>query len=325
MGRSYHALVYLWGGVTMRWLLTGSSGYLGLHVAAELADADIPFVGLDKVRSLTGDGIIMDITDFSLVNGFLSTETFSGLIHLAALKNVTESESKKQEYVKVNVDSFENLLRNIRLANDAKIIFASSAAVYGMNSGEITEEVSAKPISHYGITKVKGEEVLENFVRINRHLKAFNFRIFNMGGHSLSGSQHPISTGVFSSIYNAYKLKSPFSIFGAHRPTPDGTAVRDYIHVSDVAIAIRKAIQTKTTESFNVLNISTGLGTSVTELVRAFESFTGEALNLALCPKIEGDIDFSIGCNKKAQTLLNWKPQKSLSEIVESEIRIKEA
>ena len=308
------------------WLITGGAGYIGSHIAAEFSRLDLPFVIIDHdknklevrlpnfAQKFFGD--IRNAKDLDLI---FSEYAFSGVIHLAALKSVEESQKNPASYEKTNIQGTQNVLKAMEKYGVKNLVFSSTAAVYGeTENGIVTELTKIQPISYYGKTKVQSELLIEE-ARKNFGLNFVNLRYFNVAG-SLNkelrdDSKDNLIPIVIDQIRNGFNPK----IFGDDYPTPDGTAIRDFIHVVDIVEAKLAAVNYLANGgSSQTLNIGTGTGTSVLEIVTEIISQMGSDLVPKFIGRREGDIGIVVADPSKAEHVLGFKAKHDLAEMVAS-------
>jgi UDP-glucose 4-epimerase len=265
----------------------------------------------------------------SLADFFSRHSDISGVIHFAASKAVGESVNNPLKYYENNINSLVYLLQEINTLASQKIIFSSSCTVYGQaDEMPITEQAPVKePESPYGNTKKIGEQIINDFSNANSSLDAIALRYFNpIGAHeaALIG-ELPIGTPqnlVPFVTQTGIGLREKLSIFGNDYPTSDGTCIRDYIHVVDLAkahvIAMKRLIDEKNTENYEVFNIGTGKGSSVLEVVNVFEEVSGIQLNYSFVDRRAGDIISAYADTTKANKVLGWKSELTLKDALHS-------
>mgnify|MGYP000232776989 CR=1 FL=1 len=320
----------------MRVILTGGLGYIGSHTCIELLNNGIvPTIidnlsnsttqVLDQIKYITGKVPVFfeaDLKDQEQINKIFSKTQPSAVIHFAALKDVAESFDKIDEYYSVNIQGLLNLLSACSKFDVKSFVFSSSAAVYGIpETIPVTEESRTNPISPYGKTKLLGEEIIRNYCQTLGSFQSVLLRYFNPVGAHPSGyiGESPLNapSNLMPLICNAAKNKSPIKIYGNSYPTKDGTGVRDYIHVSDLATAHFKALNflAKPQAPATIFNIGTGTGYSVQEMINCFEAVNTLAIRQEFVSHREGDAPECFADNKKALSNLGWKPQFSLEEM----------
>lgn len=316
-------------------LLTGATGYIGSHVWADLLQGSYGVVGIDNlsnssievcsaIEKISGKRVVFikgDIRDAEFLSQIFVKYSITHVIHLAALKNVQESLLNKDEYYDVNVNGVNVLLTVMRNNGCQKIIFSSSAAVYGDKAVSPISEVSELfPVNWYGLTKQQGEQILIDATLSSLPIRAVSLRYFNVAGKHPSGLMvnHSISASqsLFDQIEKTLKFNVPLNIFGDDWNTLDGTCVRDYIHVSDIVRGHIDALSLLDSgKGFVALNLGAGRGVSVKEVVSAFEGIIGRSLPLKVIGRRNGDVPINYADCSKAKELMGWSPLQSLSEI----------
>jgi UDP-glucose 4-epimerase len=307
-------------------LLTGGCGFIGSHCAVELIKNGYNVIIVDNlnnssmnvlnvIRNITAISSIFyqyDITNYELLNSVFINHHIDAVIHLAGYKSVGESVANPLKYYDNNVGGLINLLKCMENHKVNKIIFSSSATVYGQPKKlPIDENSTIQILNPYGQTKYMSELILKDTKNISIILRYFN----PVGGYPLLGEQ-PRSTPtnlfpVIMSIYNGQK--SDLDIFGSDYNTNDGTAVRDYIHVVDLAKAHVKALDCNQSDIFN---LGTGKGYSVLDIVKMFEKETNKPLPLCFKNRRLGDAEMIYADCSKAKALLNWQPEYDLQQMV---------
>jgi UDP-glucose 4-epimerase len=324
----------------MKILVTGGLGFIGSHtvVALQKKDYDVIIIdnlsnsslkvieGITNITSATPDFHKLDLRDKLDVNEFFkSHQDISGVIHFAASKAVGESVENPLLYYENNLAALTYLLQNIIKLPQQNIIFSSSCTVYGeAEQLPISEDASIKPaISPYGNTKQIGEEIILDTCKAFSKLKAISLRYFNpIGAHpSAEIGELPLGTPQNLVPYitqTAIGRRDHLSVFGDDYPTTDGTCIRDYIHVMDLAeahvVALERLMSSKTDTNFEVFNLGTGIGSSVLEVVNAFESASGEKLNYSIVDRRAGDVVAAYADTEKANKILGWKAKRSLEQ-----------
>ncbi|MFL9844942.1 UDP-glucose 4-epimerase GalE [Flavobacterium rhizosphaerae] len=323
-------------------LVTGGTGYIGSHTVVELFTAgyDVIIVDnfsnsspgiLDQIEKISGkrpEFEQLDLCESDKVKDFLSRhKDISGIIHFAAFKAVGESVQKPLKYYKNNLYSLINILENIN--EKINFVFSSSCTVYGQPEElPVTEDAPVKPAqSPYGNTKQIGEEILSDFCDVNSTLNVISLRYFNPVGAHDSALIGELPIGVPNCLVpfitqSAIGKRGPITVYGDDYNTPDGSAVRDYIHVVDLAKAHVSAIERMESgvseSNYEVFNLGTGKGTSVFEAVNAFESSTGVKLNYSVGPRRPGDVEKVWGDVNKSAAVLGWKAGLGIDEMMKS-------
>lgn len=321
-------------------LVTGGTGYIGSHTVVELYANGYEVVIVDdlsnsNIKILDQIELIaskkpffykMDICDAQKVKELLEIHPdIVGIIHFAAFKAVGESVEKPLAYYKNNLLSLINLLE---LFPNSNFVFSSSCTVYGEpDELPVTEQSPLKKAnSPYGNTKQIGEDILKDATAANPKLKAVALRYFNPVGSHHSNLIGELPKGVPQNLVpyitqSAIGLRGAITVHGDDYQTPDGTAIRDYIHVSDVASAHVSALKFMFNEqspNFEVFNVGTGNGYSVLELIEAFQSTTNVRLKYTIGPRRVGDAVQIFGDVMKAEKMLNWKATRTLKEMMSS-------
>lgn len=322
-------IIILYQVLYMNILITGGLGYIGSHIVIELLNRNYTVIIvdnlinsnisiLDKIKKITrSDKIrlyIKDILDFDSLNNIFSSYDIYAVIHCAGLKSVNESITSPIKYHENNVMGTINLLKVMSQYSVNNLIFSSSATVYGNNKAPFYEETeTGKNITNpYGKTKYLIEEIL-------RDLKTWNIfclRYFNPIGCHESGLIGDDPNGIPNNLMPyilrvAKKQYTHLNIFGNDYETIDGTCVRDFVHVVDLAIAHVKALE-KLRVGFNVLNLGTGKGTSVLELIKTFERVNNCTIPYTICSRRDGDIEVCYCDTAKSFEILNWLPIRTV-------------
>lgn len=326
-----------------RIVVTGGLGFIGSHTVVELQNEGFEVIiiddlsnssidVLDNITSITGiqpSYQTLDLKDQHAVQNFFKKyENIEGVIHFAASKAVGESVEKPLKYYHNNISSLIYLLEEMSAHNVHNFIFSSSCTVYGQaDVMPITEKAPFKTAeSPYGNTKQMGEEIIADTTKVS-HLNAIALRYFNPIGAHKSTKIGELPIGVPQNLIpfvtqTAAGIRAQLSVFGGDYPTSDGTAVRDYIHVVDLAkahtIAMKRLLENKNKTSFEVFNIGTGKGSSVLEVIKAFENVSKQQLNYTIVDRREGDIIEAYADTTLANNELGWKSELSLEEALAS-------
>ncbi|WP_159775229.1 UDP-glucose 4-epimerase GalE [Streptomyces sp. HM190] len=312
----------------MTWLITGGAGYIGAHVARALADAGEQVVALDDlsagVPGRLPDGIPLvhgSALDGDLLKRTLTEHSVTGVVHLAARKQVGESVAQPTRYYQENVGGLATLLDAAAGAGVRRFLFSSSAAVYGNPDVDlITEDTPCAPMSPYGETKLAGEWLVRAAGRAHG-MATVCLRYFNVAG---AAEPALADTGVFNVIpmvFDRLTRDEAPRIFGDDYPTPDGTCVRDYIHVADLAEAHLAAVRRLGTEGAAgdlTVNIGRGEGVSVRELVTLVGEVTGDRRDALVEPRRPGDAPRAVASAGLAERELGWTARRGVREMVES-------
>jgi UDP-glucose 4-epimerase len=323
-------------------LVTGGLGFIGSHTVVELQNVgyDVIIIDdlsnstievLDNIFKITGkkpEFAQIDLRVKKDVQHFFETNKVDGIIHFAAFKAVGESVQKPLEYYENNIGSLVYVLQEMRDRKIDNFIFSSSCTVYGQaDELPITENAPIKPAeSPYGNTKQIGEEIIRDTCKAHG-LNAISLRYFNPIGAHDTAKIGELPLGVPQNLIpyvtqTAAGIREQLSVFGDDYDTPDGTAIRDYIHVVDLAkahiAALQRLIQKENKKNFEFFNVGTGKGSSVLEIVNAFEKATNQKLNYKIAPRREGDITAAYADTTLANSELNWKTEKSIEQALQS-------
>ncbi|MFM2207684.1 MAG: UDP-glucose 4-epimerase GalE [Bacteroidota bacterium] len=326
----------------MNILVTGGTGYIGSHTAVELSKAGFHPVIADNLsnsrrevtralQEITGtptDFHLVDLNDYAAIRTLFLTTPIDAVIHFAAFKAVGESVSEPMKYYRNNIGSMINLLDAMKDAGVYRLVFSSSCTVYG-ESPELPvreDQRLGTAASPYGTTKQIGEMLLKDVCR-SSGFNGISLRYFNPAGAHESAliGEFPLSrpANLVPVITRAAMRQEPVTVFGNDYDTPDGTCIRDYIHVTDVAeahvAAVRHLLGSKDkTGSYSVLNIGSGSGHSVLEVVRSFENATGIKLDLVMGKRRPGDLAKIWADTSLAEKTLGWKSNQPLETIIRS-------
>ncbi|MEE9439445.1 MAG: UDP-glucose 4-epimerase GalE [Saprospiraceae bacterium] len=325
-------------------LVTGGLGYIGSHTVIELLKANYKvhiidnfsnsdLVMLHRIEQLSDSKpqfTALDLREESMVLSFFElNKDIDGVIHFAALKSVGESVNKPLEYYNNNISGLNNLLKGMAINKVGNLVFSSSCTVYG--SPEILPVTEHTPIgftpSPYGATKQISERIIEDFAHSIEWLSAISLRYFNPIGAHDSGMIGELPSGVPNNLMpyitqTAAGLRKELSVFGDDYKTHDGTAVRDYIHVMDLADAHVKSIdyleRIKTENQHLKINIGTGKGLSVLDIIHSFERTAGIKLAYKIAPRREGDVETIYGDVSLAKQILNWEAKYTVDDMTRS-------
>ena len=327
----------------MKILVTGGLGFIGSHTVVELQNEGFDVIAIDNlsnssikvldgIQKITGKKPIfenIDLREKSAVQSFFKKHNdVVGVIHFAASKAVGESVENPLLYYENNINSLVYILQEMANLPQANFIFSSSCTVYGQaEKMPITEDASVQPAnSPYGNTKQIGEEIINDVAKVS-NIKAVSLRYFNpIGAHS-SAEIGELPIGVPQNLVpfitqTAYGLRKELSVYGNDYPTSDGTCIRDYIHVVDLAkahvIALQRLLDNRNAEKVETFNLGTGRGSSVLEVIIAFEKVSGKKLPYKIVDRREGDVISAYANTDKANKVLGWKAQSSLEEALSS-------
>lgn len=328
----------------MKILVTGGLGFIGSHVVVELQQEGFEVVIIDNLSNTdlsVLDGITaitdkkpvfekLDLRDkASVVSFFERNADITGVIHFAASKAVGESVKNPLLYYENNLNTLVYILQELQKKDSAKFIFSSSCTVYGQAATmPITENAPVqKAMSPYGNTKQIGEEIIQDVCRTSSSLKAIALRYFNPIGAHDSFRIGELPLGVPQNLVpyvtqTAMGIREQLSVFGGDYPTLDGTAIRDYIHVVDLAkahvTALKKLINEAEGPVYDYFNIGTGKGSSVLEVITAFEKVSRQKLNYKMVERRAGDVVEAYADTTKANEVLGWKSIFTLEDALES-------
>ncbi len=325
----------LW--ITMRVLVSGGAGYIGSHTVVQLAGAGHDVVVVDdfsnskptvvgRLEALTGTTIPVhgfNLTDPDKTEQFFATEHVDAVIHFAGFKAVGESVAKPLDYYQNNLDSTFSLLRAMNAHGVRRLVFSSSATVYGAEPVlPMTEELPTSATNPYGWTKVMIEQVLRDVAASDDAWRIAALRYFNPVGAHPSGTIGEDPSGIPNNLMPfvaqvAVGRRDKLSVFGDDYDTPDGTGVRDYIHVDDLAAGHIAALDriSATDEPFSVWNLGTGQGVSVLEVIAAFEKASGRPIPYEIAPRRAGDIAASYADATRANNELGWAATKTIDDM----------
>ena len=307
----------------MRVLVTGGAGYIGSVIVARLAARGHDVVVYDDLtRGHAGavpDGIPLvrgDVRDAGAVRDALAEGRCEAVVHMAALAEVAESVAKPERYFNVNVDGTAAVIEAAAAAGAGRLVFSSTAAVYGApERTPIDEGDTLAPANPYGETKLAGERLLEQ-ARSRGDLAATALRYFNAcGADGACGEDHDPESHLIPLALSAARDGSPIRVFGEDYPTPDGTCVRDYVHVADLADAHIAALEALP-EVQGSFNLGRGTGDSVQAVLDAVEAVTGLRLLRETATRREGDPPVLVAGNRRAAERLGWRPRRSLTDAV---------
>ncbi len=324
-------------------LVTGGLGYIGSHTVVELQKSGYQVVIIDNLSNSSLD-VLEGITNISktapaferldlrnkpeVIDFFKRNQDVEGIIHFAASKAVGESVENPLLYYENNLNTLIYLLQECKAYGIDNFIFSSSCTVYGEpDSLPITEDAPVKPAtSPYGNTKQISEEILRDTCSVST-LKSIALRYFNPIGAHHTAEIGELPAGVPQNLVpfitqTAAGVRQQLSVFGDDYPTEDGSCIRDYIHVVDLAkahvVALERLLEQKNLANFEVFNLGTGRGSSVLEVVHAFEATTGQKLNYKIVDRRPGDVIAVYADTKKANDVLGWKAEKTMEDALRS-------
>lgn len=328
----------------MKILVTGGLGFIGSHTTVELQNKGYEVIIIDDLSNSTEkvlDGIVaitgkkpvfekLDLKEKSKVEDFFKRhQDIAGVIHFAASKAVGESVEKPLLYYENNIGTLVYLLKELSKKQRSSFIFSSSCTVYGQaDKMPITEDAPVKAAeSPYGNTKQIGEEIIQETCKVTPGINAIALRYFNPMGAHPSAEIGELPIGVPQNLVpfitqTGAGIREQISVFGGDYPTEDGTCIRDYIHVVDLAkahvVALERLLNAKNEENYEVFNVGTGKGSSVLEAIQSFERVSGKKLNYKIVGRRPGDIMTAYADTTKANEVLGWKAESTLDEAMKS-------
>ena len=327
----------------MKILVTGGLGFIGSHTVVELQNVGFDVVIIDNLSNSSEEvlnGIVaitgkkpeyekLDLREKEAVKQFFSKHSdVSGVIHFAASKAVGESVENPLLYYENNLNTLVYLLQELQQKDRANFIFSSSCTVYGQaEKMPITEDASVQPaISPYGNTKQIGEEIISDVAKVT-NINAILLRYFNPIGAHPTAEIGELPIGVPQNLVpfitqTGIGMRKELAVYGDDYPTTDGTCIRDYIHVVDLAkahvIALQRLVNEKNIDKIETFNLGTGTGSSVLEVIRIFEKVSGKPLPYKIVDRREGDVISAYANTDKANDVLGWKAQSTLEQSLES-------
>ncbi|WP_027394979.1 MULTISPECIES: UDP-glucose 4-epimerase GalE [Aquimarina] len=328
----------------MKILVTGGLGFIGSHTVVELQNEGYNVVIIDNcsnstaevlkgIKTITGKEVIFenfDLREKDKVEDFFNRHAdIEGIIHFAASKAVGESVENPLLYYENNISVLVYILKELQKKDRTSFIFSSSCTVYGQaDELPITENAPVKTAeSPYGNTKQIGEEIIKDTCKVKPNLNAIALRYFNPIGAHPSAEIGELPIGVPQNLVpfitqTGIGLREQLSVFGDDYPTEDGTCIRDYIHVVDLAkahvVALERLIKNNNTSNYEVFNVGTGTGSSVLEVIQSFEKVSDKKLNYKIVDRREGDITAAYANTDKANNELGWNAKSSLDEALSS-------
>lgn len=328
----------------MKILVTGGLGFIGSHtvVALQQKGHDVYIVdnlsnsslqvldGITKITGITPHFTKLDLRNKeSVKNYFTANQDIDGIIHFAASKAVGESVENPLLYYENNLNTLTYILQELQKTPKANFIFSSSCTVYGQaDKLPITENAPVKPAeSPYGNTKQIGEEIIKDATQVNERLKAIALRYFNPIGAHPTAEIGELPIGVPQNLIpyitqTAAGLRKELAVFGNDYPTEDGTCIRDYIHVMDLAeahvVAVERLLNNNNKSDYEVFNLGTGKGNSVLEVIQTFEKVTDQKLPYRIAERRPGDVVAAYADTNLANNELGWSAQLSLADALQS-------
>lgn len=325
-------------------LITGGTGYIGSHTTVELIEEGFEAIIIDNLYNSTADVVdnifkitgvkphleVLDLCDREKLDIFIAKNPdISAVIHFAAYKAVGESVSKPLDYYRNNLLSLINLLEAMKKHNIPKLVFSSSCTVYGQPEKlPVTEDAPIQPaVSPYGNTKQVGETIIRDTTFSDSNIKAISLRYFNPIGSHPTALIGELPRGVPENLVpfitqTAYGLRDELKVFGNDYDTHDGSCIRDYLHVVDLAkahvVAIKRLLTGKNKKDYEVFNLGTGTGVSVFDAIKSFERVAGKKLKYKVVGRRPGDIEKIWADPSYANKELGWKTVSSLDEAMET-------
>lgn len=327
----------------MKILVTGGLGFIGSHTIVELQNQGFDVIAIDNlsnsslsvlegIEKITSKKLIFEQLDLrnklEVQNFFKLNADISGVIHFAASKAVGESVENPLLYYENNINTLVYILQELQKKESANFIFSSSCTVYGQaEKMPITENAPIHPaISPYGNTKQIGEEIITEVCKVS-NINSILLRYFNPIGSHPSAEIGELPIGVPQNLVpfitqTGIGLRKELSVYGNDYPTPDGTCIRDYIHVVDLAkahvTAMQRLLNKNNLEKVEIFNLGTGTGSSVLEVIAAFEKVSNLKLEYKIVDRREGDVISAYANTDKANTILGWKAESTLENALES-------
>ncbi|WP_030676932.1 UDP-glucose 4-epimerase GalE [Streptomyces cellulosae] len=314
----------------MTWLITGGAGYIGAHVTRAMTDAGerVPVVVLDDLSAGVPARLPAEVPvvrgsarDAGLLKRVCAEHAVTGVVHLAARKQVAESVARPTYYYEENLGTLATLLEAVAEAGITRFLFSSSAAVYGNPDVElITEDTPCAPVNPYGETKLAGEWLVRAAGRAHG-ISTVCLRYFNVAG---AAAPELADTGVFNivpMVFDRLTRDEAPRIFGDDHPTPDGTCVRDYIHVADLAeahLAAARRLSEGAVQGDLTVNIGRGEGVSVRELIKVIGEVSGDRRAPVVEARRPGDAPRAVASAARAAETLGWRARREVREMVES-------
>lgn len=317
-------------------LVTGGSGYIGSHTVVELLkNTEYDVIIVDNFSNSNPEIVnrLYEVTQRPIkiyhrdcrdqMDDILSEHKVEGIIHFAAYKSVGESVEAPIQYYDNNINSLLNMLDIAKYFGIKNFIFSSSCALYG-NLKELpaTEESPlSEPESPYASTKLMGEQILKDFSKANPDIKVISLRYFNPVGAHESGliGESPINkpNNILPVICNSVETGEEMLVFGGDYPTKDGTCIRDYVHVSDIAEAHVKAFEYSSDKSYDVFNLGSNNGVSVLDIINSFERVNNVKVNYKISDRREGDV-IQIYSDSSKSKIIGWEPKRNVDDMVSS-------
>jgi UDP-glucose 4-epimerase len=309
-------------------LITGGAGYIGSVISSYFLDRNYQVNIIDDLSSGSLDNIDQRAVFFkgSILDTSLLRESMQGVttvLHFAAKSLVGESVSNSDLYYKVNIQGTKNILDQMKVMQIDRIVFSSTCAVYGQpKEVPISEKSTTDPISPYGISKLKADELLTEIAESDQ-LAALSFRFFNISGSYMNSlgrwvnESRQIETHLIPNLLHSVN-GTDFKVFGLDYPTPDGSCIRDYLHVIDLARAYELALGHLKKSEHRIINLGSGVGRSVLEIIAITEEVVGSKIEISLAKSRAGDPAILVADIELAKKLLDWQPEFTAKQIIQS-------
>ena len=306
----------------MNILVTGGAGYIGSHIAYQLKNNGYNVRILDDFS--TGKKSRVENFGEIIVGSLLSKSDLSQalknidcVVHLAAKKSVEESVKNPIKYVENNLIGTINLVSAMLENSCRKIVFSSTAAVYSSKNGPLAENDETNPKSPYGFSKLWCEKTLKDFENLG--LSSVSLRYFNVGGSMNDSLGDSLGDNLIPRIFNSVAANKTIKVFGSDYSTKDGTCLRDFVHVQDLASAHLKALEyMQDKQVVDIFNVGSGVGYTVKEVIEETQKLIQPKISYEFVQRRSGDVDYSLASISKIETVMGWKPVYSLKDILKS-------
>lgn len=308
-------------------LITGGLGYIGSHISKIYNDSELVIIdnlsnsSLNYKKVLPHANVIIKDLNIENLNFIFKNYDIDSVIHLAGLKSVSDSVKNPLNYYRKNVSTTLDLLETMEKFKVNKLIFSSSATVYGNNqTSPLSEEIKTSAVNPYGETKIINENLIKNYCNSNKNFSSVILRYFNpIGAHKsgeLSDNPEGKPQNLMPLIVESAKTRKILNVFGSDYDTKDGTCIRDYIHIVDLAESHLKSLQyLKKLTGYEIFNVGLGTGISVLELINLFEKTNKIKINYKFSNRRIGDASISFASNHKIKKILKWSPLYSYADM----------